>query len=78
MAFFLFGTLIFSNLSFKATRKFLYSFDRYFRFTNLSSIVSASPVPISATSTLSLSSSLSEATSFRSPHSFLRCALTNG
>ena len=64
---FLFITLIFSNLSFMATRELV--------------LVSASPVPISTTSTSlllasssssSLSSSLSKATSFRSPHSFLR------
>ena len=55
-----------------AAREFLSSFDRYYRFTNPSSIVSASPVPISITSAslllTSLSSSLlsplSEATSF--------------
>ena len=86
---FLFSTVIFSNLNFMATREFLSSFDRHFRFTNLSSIVSVSPVPISTTSTSLLlassssssssSSSLilssSKATSFRSPHSLLTVEL---
>ena len=88
---FLFGTLIFSNLCFMATREFLSSFERYFRFTNLLNIVSVSPVPISTTSTsllLALSSSssssssllspLSEVPSFRSSHSFLRYSAKKG
>ena len=72
-------TLIFSNLSFMATREFLSSIDRSFRFINQSSIVSTSPVPISTTSislllasSSSLSSSLSEAALFRSLHCYLR------
>ena len=62
-----------------ATRDFHSSFHRSFRFTNLSSIVSTSPVPILITSTSlllasssSLSSTLPEATSFGLLHSFLR------
>ena len=55
-----------------------------FKFNNLPSIVSASPAPISATSTSlllassspSLSSSLSEATSFRSLRYFLKSSVT--
>ena len=84
---FLFSTLIFSNLLFMATGELLSSFDNYLRFTNLSNIVCASPVSISATSTSlllasssssssSLSSSLFGATSFRSPHSYLRHSVT--
>ena len=75
----LFSTLIFFNLPFMVTREFLSSFNSYLRFTNLSSIVSTSPVLISTTSTsLLLASSLSEASSFRSPHSFLRYSATKG
>ena len=55
--------LIFSNLNFMATREFLSSFDRYFRFTNLSSIVSVSPVLISRTSTSLLLASSSSSSS---------------
>ena len=65
-------------------QEFLSSFDRYFRFAKLSSIVGASPVLISTSSSLLLASSsssslplsLSEANSFRSPHSFLRYLTT--
>ena len=55
--------LIFSNLNFMATREFPSSFDRYFRFTNLSSIVSVSPVLISRTSTSLLLASSSSSSS---------------
>ena len=69
----MFSTLIFFNLFFMVTREFLSPFDSYLRFTNLPSIASASPAPISTTSTsiLLASSSLSQATSFRSLHSAL-------
>ena len=80
----LFSTLIFFNLSFMVIREFLSSFDSYIRFSNLSSIASASPVLISTTSTSLLlassssylSLSISEASSFRSPHSFLKYSAT--
>ena len=66
----MFSTLIFFNLFFMVTREFLSPFDSYLRFTNLPSIASASPAPISTTSTSILLAS-SQATSFRPLHSAL-------